>query len=271
MGNGKKTRKERKFLLRKLSPANFLDMVTLHYRYKWVVSDLVKDCLIDHLGSLAGSESSRILEVVDEEGSPFGYLRADAIVPGLGAFVHIIFKPGVKINTNAAAKQGLEMLIKEANLHRVSALIPEKNGFARRLAENLGFKEEGKIREIDKMEGEWEDFIIYGLLRREFLKEEKENGSSISPSTNRTGCHRNGIRNLQCGESKERATDISTESGKGIPAAVDGSGEKGRKTEGGEGDILSGECSTPPPGGPVKVRHVEGFDEILHRVPGVRS
>ena len=59
------------------------------------------------------------------------------------------------------------------NLHRLEAEIIDFNVRAKKLIQKYGFKEEGRLREAKYSSGKYYDIIRYGLLRSEFLMEEK--------------------------------------------------------------------------------------------------
>lgn len=56
----------------------------------------------------------------------------------------------------------------ELNLERIEADVDPRNEASIRTLERLGFKKEGYLRERWKVNGEVQDAIFYGLLRREW-------------------------------------------------------------------------------------------------------
>lgn len=66
----------------------------------------------------------------------------------------------------------------ELGLRRVTALVAKKNKKSRKLCEDLGFSQEGRLRQA-AVNGD--DLIVYGLLRKDcrWLKEE-DNGQALS-------------------------------------------------------------------------------------------
>jgi RimJ/RimL family protein N-acetyltransferase len=62
---------------------------------------------------------------------------------------------------------GFEML----DLHRIEADVDPRNPASFRLLEKLGFKKEGYRRESYILNGEIQDAVLYGLLKREFEPE----------------------------------------------------------------------------------------------------
>jgi [ribosomal protein S5]-alanine N-acetyltransferase len=56
----------------------------------------------------------------------------------------------------------------ELNLHRIEADVDPRNKASIRTLERLGFQKEGYLRERWKVNGEIQDALFYGLLRREW-------------------------------------------------------------------------------------------------------
>jgi ribosomal-protein-alanine N-acetyltransferase len=52
-------------------------------------------------------------------------------------------------------------------LHRIEAACLPRNGPSRGLLEKLGFREEGYAREYLRIDGTWQDHVLYGLLRQD--------------------------------------------------------------------------------------------------------
>ena len=55
----------------------------------------------------------------------------------------------------------------DLRLNRIEATILEENLASKSLLKKLGFKKEGKLRKYLKINGNWRDHIIYGLLHDE--------------------------------------------------------------------------------------------------------
>lgn len=58
------------------------------------------------------------------------------------------------------------------NFHRLEAYCFKSNKPPRKLAEKVGFKKEGELREYGELKGKYENVIAYGLLKEEY----KHNG-----------------------------------------------------------------------------------------------
>lgn len=72
-----------------------------------------------------------------------------------------------------ALKKGIEIMFKEYKLHRVEANIMPKNVRSLRVAEKLGFYNEGLARRYLRINGKWEDHIHMVLLNEELEQLEK--------------------------------------------------------------------------------------------------
>ena len=59
-------------------------------------------------------------------------------------------------------------LFVDLRLNRVEATILEENIASQKLLKKLGFKKEGKLRNYLKINGNWRDHVIYGLLQNDF-------------------------------------------------------------------------------------------------------
>jgi ribosomal-protein-alanine N-acetyltransferase len=56
----------------------------------------------------------------------------------------------------------------EMGCNRIEALVHPENIASRRVAEKVGFRQEGLLREVLLLKGEPADHLIYGLLRRDW-------------------------------------------------------------------------------------------------------
>lgn len=77
--------------------------------------------------------------------------------------------PGAEGNGYAAeaARTAIRYAFEELNLHRVTADADPRNAGALALLERLGFRREGRLREHYRQGGEWQDGVLFGLLRGE--------------------------------------------------------------------------------------------------------
>mgnify|MGYP000853344035 CR=1 FL=1 len=67
-----------------------------------------------------------------------------------------------------AFKLLLDFAFKELNLHKVYLRVFSFNERAIKLYQNLGFDEEGKLKEQLYRDGNWHDIIFMGLLKRNY-------------------------------------------------------------------------------------------------------
>ncbi|KAM9863428.1 GNAT family N-acetyltransferase [Leucobacter sp. BZR 635] len=63
-----------------------------------------------------------------------------------------------------AATALLDYVFSEVRMHRVAAIIDPRNVPSMRVAERIGMRLEGHLREAEWMRGEWCDTLIYGKL-----------------------------------------------------------------------------------------------------------
>jgi RimJ/RimL family protein N-acetyltransferase len=70
-----------------------------------------------------------------------------------------------------AARAMLDYSFRERNLHRVHAKHYRKNPASGRVMEKIGMKLEGVLREHIFKWGKFEDAVVYGILRSEFLEQ----------------------------------------------------------------------------------------------------
>lgn len=72
-------------------------------------------------------------------------------------------------------REAVEALVGHAltspKIRRVEARLDARNAASRRLLESLGFQREALLRDYWLNKGEAADFLVYGALRREWIKE----------------------------------------------------------------------------------------------------
>ena len=74
---------------------------------------------------------------------------------------------GTGVATEAAARS-LEIAFDELDMHRVVLRIAVGNRASERVAEKLGFRQEGLLREELQVRGQWLDHTVWGLLDSEY-------------------------------------------------------------------------------------------------------
>ncbi len=67
-----------------------------------------------------------------------------------------------------ASRLMIDYGFKELRLHRIHARVFDHNVRSKKIWKNLGFEEEGVLREVDFIDGEFRDLHIYGLLEDEW-------------------------------------------------------------------------------------------------------
>lgn len=58
----------------------------------------------------------------------------------------------------------------ELNLNRVQINCNDENKKSRAIPERLGFKQEGILRQVELLNGELKDWVVYGMLAEEWIK-----------------------------------------------------------------------------------------------------
>ena len=81
---------------------------------------------------------------------------------------------GEKHSRNGYMKEALKLLIPslfvDLRLNRIEAATLEENIASKNLLKKIGFKKEGVLRKYLKINGNWKDHILYGLLENDFKK-----------------------------------------------------------------------------------------------------
>ena len=81
---------------------------------------------------------------------------------------------GEKYSRNGYMKEALKLLIPslfvDLRLNRIEAATLEENIASKNLLKKIGFKKEGVLRKYLKINGNWRDHILYGLLENDFKK-----------------------------------------------------------------------------------------------------
>ena len=79
---------------------------------------------------------------------------------------------GEKYSRNGYMKEALKLLIPslfvDLRLNRIEAATLEENIASKNLLKKIGFKKEGVLRKYLKINGNWRDHILYGLLENDF-------------------------------------------------------------------------------------------------------
>lgn len=111
------------------------------------------------------------LEIIDKDTKEItGLIYLTGMYEVVDAQVHILFfdrKPAEKL---ALCKMIAKFLfIHFPQLHRLTAAMPELHYNTIRLAKKIGFKDEGRRRQVRLIGGRWIDEVVLGLLASEAL------------------------------------------------------------------------------------------------------
>lgn len=87
--------------------------------------------------------------------------------PGGNGDVHLIIWDKALLGQRELYLGMLKKIMDDFNLRRVTAIIPTWNNIAQNLARKIGFKREGLLREWVNTNGQPDDVVVYGLLKRE--------------------------------------------------------------------------------------------------------
>ena len=68
----------------------------------------------------------------------------------------------------------VDYLFQHSDIHRLALETWTFNPRMARVAEKVGFRSEGRLREAQKWQGEWLDKLQYGLLRQEWAQRKEE-------------------------------------------------------------------------------------------------
>ena len=67
----------------------------------------------------------------------------------------------------------LEFSFEDLGLHRIEAACLPENEASRALLKRCGFNEEGYAREFLRINGRWQDHVLFAILRREWRDAER--------------------------------------------------------------------------------------------------
>ncbi|RLL48306.1 N-acetyltransferase [Oceanobacillus piezotolerans] len=127
--------------------------ISLKLRMEEVVENSPKWFAINYKGKMAGTIGFNEVDTVNRVGELGYWLGKD--FQGKG----IMLK---------ACKAILDYGFKELSLNRIEVYIAVGNERSRALPEQLGFLEEGRIRQAEWIRDRYEDQVIYGILAKEW-------------------------------------------------------------------------------------------------------
>lgn len=127
-----------------------------------------KDKQQDWLRSLGYDKMYFIGEFEDK---PVAFLRLtdlDWVNRNAAVGIDVFFTSRGRGHAKALFPMLVQYCFNTLNLERVWLLVRDHNSAAQHIYTELGFKEEGRLRNHVWFAGDWEDYIIMGLLREEW-------------------------------------------------------------------------------------------------------
>ena len=121
--------------------------------------------------AISSSSKVEYYIVSNEDGTDIGYIRCDEIDRTnsnirVGSDIHMKFRNmGYGKRTYRLI---LDYCFNHLNVHRVWLQVMETNEIALRVYRDLGFREEGRMRESIYREGKYHDYIVMSILRGEY-------------------------------------------------------------------------------------------------------
>lgn len=129
---------------------------------------------------MGGASGFLLIETI-QGGETIGYVRytlmpypdADNPYPEIGFGIPSASAQGKGFATEAV-RLIVEYLFAGYPVERVMAFTERDNLPARRVLEKTNFQQEGRLRRSMFRDGQWRDIMIYGILRQEAQKEQKD-------------------------------------------------------------------------------------------------
>lgn len=115
------------------------------------------------------SQDNFWLEVVDKDNKLVGVMFLTNLQMVIDAQVHIVFFDRQLAEKVELCKQAIEWVFHHFPLRRLSANIPSIYFATIRLAKKVGFKEEGRRRDVYLIGNKWVDEDVLGILRAEVI------------------------------------------------------------------------------------------------------
>ena len=107
-----------------------------------------------------------------EDKSLLGGINIGNVRRGVSQSASLGYWIGEKYSRNGYMKEALKLLIPslfiDLRLNRIEAATLEENIASKNLLKKIGFKKEGVLRKYLKINGNWRDHILYGLLENDF-------------------------------------------------------------------------------------------------------
>ena len=106
-----------------------------------------------------------------EDKSLLGGINIGNVRRGVSQSASLGYWIGEKYSRNGYMKEALKLLIPslfiDLRLNRIEAATLEENIASKNLLKKIGFKKEGVLRKYLKINGNWRDHILYGLLEND--------------------------------------------------------------------------------------------------------
>jgi RimJ/RimL family protein N-acetyltransferase len=137
------------------------------------MTEMTEEKFIENLANNPGTDVYFVIEAIENDGNKaIGSIGLNGIHPkdhfatfGIAIGEKEYWSKGY--GTEAAKliiKYGFEQL----NLHRISSIVYDFNERSLRMHLSVGFKEEGRRREMAFKNGKYADVVVFGLLRKEW-------------------------------------------------------------------------------------------------------
>ncbi len=123
----------------------------------------------NYLANMDRAYSFLIFKIDDK--SLLGGINVGNVRRGVAQSASLGYWIGVNHARNGYMKEALKLLIPtlfiDLRLNRLEAATLEDNTASRNLLKKIGFKKEGKLRKYLKINGNWRDHVLYGLLEND--------------------------------------------------------------------------------------------------------
>jgi UDP-4-amino-4,6-dideoxy-N-acetyl-beta-L-altrosamine N-acetyltransferase len=121
-------------------------------------------------------DNTRRLLIVQEQGSPIGYVQFSNVEPGGVADWGFYARPAAAKGTGSKlGASALDHAFGQLKLHKVCGQAIDTNQASIRFHERLGFKREAVLRDQKRMNDQYQTLICFGLLAHEWQAHEQRN------------------------------------------------------------------------------------------------
>lgn len=117
----------------------------------------------------AVQDNTRRLLIVQEQGSPIGYVQFSNVEPGGVADWGFYARPEAAKGTGSKlGESALDHAFGQLKLHKVCGQTIDTNQASIRFHERLGFRREGVLRDQKRLNEQYQTLICFGLLAHEW-------------------------------------------------------------------------------------------------------